>query len=57
MEFIFVSTNWRTLREHPIEPVLVDDWLNRARHCRVSSRNNSSPDTRLNDIGLRLVLQ
>lgn len=32
-------------------------WLNRARRCRVSSRNNSSPDTRLNDIGLRLVLQ
>ncbi|MBQ6236722.1 MAG: leucine-rich repeat protein [Bacteroidales bacterium] len=27
LEFIFSSTNWRTMRDHPIDPVLVDDIL------------------------------
>ncbi len=27
LQFVFSGINWRTLREHPIEPVLVDDVL------------------------------
>ena len=27
VEFVFSSTNWRTMHEHPIDPVLVDDVL------------------------------
>ncbi|MEM6967300.1 MAG: hypothetical protein AAF573_21230 [Bacteroidota bacterium] len=31
-------------------------WNNNARNCRVSNRNNNSPDNRNNNLGFRLVL-
>jgi hypothetical protein len=32
------------------------NWNNEARNCRVSNRNNNSPEDRNNHIGFRLVL-
>ncbi|MBP9995146.1 MAG: SUMF1/EgtB/PvdO family nonheme iron enzyme [bacterium] len=31
-------------------------WNNNARNCRVSNRNNNTPDNRNNNLGLRLAL-
>ncbi|MBQ7211309.1 MAG: SUMF1/EgtB/PvdO family nonheme iron enzyme [Muribaculaceae bacterium] len=31
-------------------------WNNDARNCRVSNRNNNTPDNRNNNLGLRLAL-
>ena len=30
-------------------------WNNEARNCRVSNRNNNTPDNRNNNLGFRLV--
>lgn len=32
------------------------NWVNSARYCRVSNRNNNNPDNRNNNLGLRLAL-
>ncbi|MBQ8424170.1 MAG: SUMF1/EgtB/PvdO family nonheme iron enzyme [Coprobacter sp.] len=31
-------------------------WNNNARNCRVSNRNNNTPDNRNNNLGLRLAV-
>ncbi|WOZ80505.1 SUMF1/EgtB/PvdO family nonheme iron enzyme [Segatella hominis] len=33
-----------------------DSWNNNARNCRLSYRNNNTPDNRNNNLGLRLAL-
>ena len=46
VEFVFSSTNWRTMHEHPIDPVLVDDVLRLLGRTRRTQTTSSSSTKR-----------
>lgn len=46
VEFVFSSTNWRTMHEHPIDPVLVDDVLRLLGRIRRTQTTSSSSTKR-----------
>ena len=55
VEFVFSSTNWRTMREHPIDPVLVDDVLRLLGRPRRTQATSSSSTKRYSQAELKEI--
>lgn len=53
LQFVFSGINWRTLREHPIEPVLVDDVLGMLGRQRLSVPIPASSSKRVPETSVR----
>ena len=55
VEFVFSSTNWRTMHEHPIDPVLVDDVLRLLGRTRRTQTTSSSSTKRYSQAELKEI--
>ncbi|MBQ6237184.1 MAG: toll/interleukin-1 receptor domain-containing protein [Bacteroidales bacterium] len=55
VEFVFSSTNWRTMREHPIDPVLVDDVLRLLGRQRRTQATSSTSTKRYSQAELKEI--
>ena len=56
MRFIFSGINWRTIDEHPIEPILIDDLLNLLGRTRETLQSKSINETYISINNIRRIV-